>query len=182
MMASVALCGVRTRDDEHGEREAAPLHPGMADVRAFALDWLVTGKHAADVLIVKTNQPTLHQQLQTLPWPDIPAQDHTRDRGMPAWSSAACRSPPWLAWRFPRHPGDADYPPGPVPAPPPLAHRDGVRGHQSHRRPGQPRAPGRLDPRDWGIEALHHLRDVTFAKDASQTPHQHRPTSHGQPA
>jgi len=44
-------------------------------------DWLVTAKHAAYVLIVKTNQPTLHCQLATLPWRDIPAQDHTRDRG-----------------------------------------------------------------------------------------------------
>jgi hypothetical protein len=44
-------------------------------------DWLVTAKHAAYVLIVKTNQPTLHCQLATLQWRDIPAHDHTRDRG-----------------------------------------------------------------------------------------------------
>jgi hypothetical protein len=34
------------------------------------------------------------------------------------------------------HPGPADHSPDPVPAQPPLAHRDGVRGHQPHRRPG----------------------------------------------
>jgi hypothetical protein len=36
--------------------------------------------------MVKGNQPTLHQQLRCLPWGDIPAQDHTRDRrpGHPA--------------------------------------------------------------------------------------------------
>ncbi len=34
---------------------------------------------------------------------------------------------------------------------------------------GKPRPPGRLDPRPLGIEALHHIRDVTFAEDASQT-------------
>jgi predicted transposase YbfD/YdcC len=51
-------------------------------------DWLVTATHAAYVLIVKTNQPTLHCQLAALhcqlaalPWRDIPAQDHTCDRG-----------------------------------------------------------------------------------------------------
>jgi hypothetical protein len=33
------------------------------------------------VLIVKHNQPTLHQQLRRLPWRAIPVSDHTRDRG-----------------------------------------------------------------------------------------------------
>jgi hypothetical protein len=46
-------------------------------------------------------------------------------------------------------------------APVALAHRDRVRGHQPHRRPGPPRG-------HWGIEALHHIRDVTFAEDACQ--------------
>jgi Transposase DDE domain len=44
-------------------------------------DWLVTGKHAAYLLVVKANQPALHQQLKILPWRDIPVADHTRDRG-----------------------------------------------------------------------------------------------------
>jgi predicted transposase YbfD/YdcC len=44
-------------------------------------EWLVTRKHAAYLLIVKANQPTLHQQLRRLPWRDIPVADHTRDRG-----------------------------------------------------------------------------------------------------
>jgi predicted transposase YbfD/YdcC len=44
-------------------------------------DWLVTIKHAAYLLIVKANQPTLHHQLASLPWPDIPVLDETRDRG-----------------------------------------------------------------------------------------------------
>jgi hypothetical protein len=30
---------------------------------------------------VKANQPTLHHQLTTLPWRDIPVLDETRDRG-----------------------------------------------------------------------------------------------------
>jgi hypothetical protein len=30
---------------------------------------------------VKANQPSLHHQLTTLPWRDIPVLDHTRDRG-----------------------------------------------------------------------------------------------------
>jgi predicted transposase YbfD/YdcC len=44
-------------------------------------DWLVTQKHAAYLLVVKANQPTLHQQLKALPWREIPVADYTRDRG-----------------------------------------------------------------------------------------------------
>jgi predicted transposase YbfD/YdcC len=44
-------------------------------------DWLVGVKHAAYLLIVKANQPTLHQQLKALPWREVPVADHTRNRG-----------------------------------------------------------------------------------------------------
>jgi len=44
-------------------------------------DWLVTHRHAAYLLIVKANLPTLHRQLATLPWRLVPIADHTRDRG-----------------------------------------------------------------------------------------------------
>jgi hypothetical protein len=44
-------------------------------------DWLVGVKHAAHLLLVKANQPTLHHQLATLPWPEVPAADHTQSRG-----------------------------------------------------------------------------------------------------
>ena len=44
-------------------------------------DWLVTQKDAAYLLLVKANQPSLHRQLTTLPWRNIPVADHTRDRG-----------------------------------------------------------------------------------------------------
>ncbi len=58
---------VVTTDALHTQREHA--------------DWLVTPKHAAYLLIVKHNQPALHQQLKALPWSDIPVADRTRDRG-----------------------------------------------------------------------------------------------------
>jgi predicted transposase YbfD/YdcC len=58
---------VVTADALHTQREHA--------------EWLVTQKHAAYVLIVKANQPSLHDQLATLPWRDIPIADHTRNRG-----------------------------------------------------------------------------------------------------
>src|SRR5206468_5081179 len=34
----------------------------------------------------------------------------------------------------------------------------------------------------WGIQALHHLRDTTFAEDASQLRTPNAPRAHGQPA
>jgi hypothetical protein len=67
-----------------------------------------------------------------------------------------------------RHPSPADHPPDPAACRPALADRDRVRSHQPHRRPGPPCSPRGLHPRPLGIEALHHVRDTTFAEDASQ--------------
>jgi DDE_Tnp_1-associated/Transposase DDE domain len=67
-------------------------------------DWLVTAKHAAYLLLVKANQPTLYHQLATLPWSDIPVADHTRNRGHGRVETAACRSPPSPAWTSPTPP------------------------------------------------------------------------------
>jgi predicted transposase YbfD/YdcC len=58
---------VITADALHTQREHA--------------DWLVTHKHADYLLLVKANQPTLHRQLQRLPWPQVPVADHTHNRG-----------------------------------------------------------------------------------------------------
>jgi predicted transposase YbfD/YdcC len=68
LLEGLDLAGrVLTADAMHTQREHA--------------DWLVTHKHAAYLLFVKANQPALHHQLATLPWRQIPVQDHTRDRG-----------------------------------------------------------------------------------------------------
>ena len=58
---------VITADALHTQREHA--------------NWLVTHKHADYVLLVKANQPTLHRQLQRLPWPQVPVANHTHNRG-----------------------------------------------------------------------------------------------------
>jgi predicted transposase YbfD/YdcC len=132
-------------------------------------DWLVTAKHAAYLLIVKANQPTLHRQLATLPWSDIPVADHTRNRGHQRVETPPPaghhRRRPGLP---PRHPGHPANPPSPVPAQPPLAHRDGVRGHQLTAAQASPARLADWVRGHWGIEALHHIRDTTFAEDASQ--------------
>jgi predicted transposase YbfD/YdcC len=71
---------VVTADALHTQREQA--------------DWLVTAKHAAYLLMVKANQPTLHHQLRRLPWGDIPAKTIPSTAATAGSRSAACRSPP----------------------------------------------------------------------------------------
>jgi hypothetical protein len=49
-----------------------------------------------------------------------------------------------------------------------VADRDRLCDHQPRLRPGQPACLADLLRGHWAIEGLHHLRDVTFAEDASQ--------------
>jgi predicted transposase YbfD/YdcC len=45
------------------------------------LDWLVTGKKAQYIAVVKQNQPLLHARVRALPWRQVPAGSVTRERG-----------------------------------------------------------------------------------------------------
>ncbi len=91
---------VVTADALHTQREHA--------------DWLVTQKHAAYLLIAKHNQPTLHHQLATLPCrgQTSPSRTAPAIAATAAWSSAASRSPPWLAWTSPTPPRRSASPAG----------------------------------------------------------------------
>jgi predicted transposase YbfD/YdcC len=147
---------VVTADALHTQREQA--------------DWLVTAKHAAYLLVVKANQPTLHRQLRRLPWPDVPVADHTHNRGHGRAESRRLQVTTVVGLDFP-HATQAIRVTRRVR---PLASRrwrtvtvyavTSLTANQAH--------PARLADwirGHWGIEALHHLRDVTFAEDASQT-------------
>ena len=146
---------VITADALHTQREHA--------------EWLVSVKHADYVLLVKDNQPTLHRQLQHLPWTDIPVADLTRDRahGRSEIRRLQVATVPGLGFphatqtlritRRVRKLRDRTWRSVTVYGLTSLGHlqasparlADYVRGH-------------------WGIEALHHIRDVTFAEDACQ--------------
>jgi DDE_Tnp_1-associated/Transposase DDE domain len=89
---------VVTADALHTQREHA--------------DWLVTAKHAAYLLIVKPNQPSLHQQLRRLPGARSPSPTTSATAAAAAWSAAACRSPPSPAWTFPTPPRPCASPAG----------------------------------------------------------------------
>jgi predicted transposase YbfD/YdcC len=146
---------VLTADALHTQREHA--------------DWLVSVKHAAYLLIVKANQPTLHQQLKALPWHDIPIADHTRDRGHHRVEIRRLQATTVAGLDFP-HATQAIR----------ITRR--VRPLTGHKwrtvtvyavtnLTAAQASPARLADwirGHWGIEALHHIRDTTFAEDASQ--------------
>jgi predicted transposase YbfD/YdcC len=146
---------VVTADALHTQREHA--------------DWLVSHKHAAHILIVKANQPSLHQQLKILPWRDIPIADHTHDRGHHRVELRRLQVTTIAGLDFP-HATQA------------LRITRRVRCLHSRRwrtvtayavtsLHAAQASPARLADwirGHWGIEALHHIRDTTFAEDASQ--------------
>jgi predicted transposase YbfD/YdcC len=66
LLAGLELTGVVvTADALHTHREAA--------------EFLVTGKHADYLFVVKANQPILLDRCAHLPWHDVPVLDRTRD-------------------------------------------------------------------------------------------------------
>jgi predicted transposase YbfD/YdcC len=146
---------VVTADALHTQREHA--------------DWLVTQKHAAYLLVVKANQPTLRQQLRRLPWRDIPVADHTRDRGHGRVELRRLQVTTVPGLGFP-HATQAIRITRRVR---PLAGRRWrtVTVYATTSLTAAQASPARLADwirGHWGIEALHHLRDTTFAEDASQ--------------
>jgi predicted transposase YbfD/YdcC len=157
LLEGLDLAGrVVTADALHSQREHA--------------DWLVTVKHAAYVLIVKANQPALHHQLSTLPWREVPVVDQTRDRGHARVELRRLQVTTVAGLDFP-HATQAIR----------ITRR--VRSLHSRRwrtvtvyavtsLTASQAHPARLADwirGHWGIEALHHIRDTTFAEDASQT-------------
>jgi predicted transposase YbfD/YdcC len=147
---------VVTADALHTQREHA--------------EWLVTVKQAAYVLLVKANQPSLHQQLKALPWREVPVADHTRNRGHGRVETRRLQVTTVAGLDFP-HATQAIR----------ITRRVRPLGSRRWRTvtvyavtsltAAQAR-PARLADwirGHWGIEALHHIRDTTFAEDASQT-------------
>jgi predicted transposase YbfD/YdcC len=144
---------VVTADALHTQREHA--------------DWLVTRKHAAYLLVVKANQPTLHQQLRALPWREVPVADHTHDRGHSHVETRRLQVTTVAGLGFP-HATQAIR----------ITRRvrplDGWRWRTvtayavASLTAAQASPVSRTTCAPWGHRALHHLRDTTLAEDASQ--------------
>ena len=126
------------------------------------------GRQADYVLIVKANQPSLHAQLVGLGWRQIPVMDRTRDHARGRIELRTLKVVTLTGLAFPhaaqaiqvtrrvRKVGSSRWHTETVYAVTSLTIRttspahlaDYIRGH-------------------WTTEALHHVRDVTFAEDAS---------------
>ncbi len=156
----------------------APLDLAGAVVTAAALhaqrehaQFPVTQKHAHCILTVKNNQPSLHAQLKDLPWRQVPAGFGAREKGhgRAGWRTlkvtavaAGTAFPPAaqaIQIRRRRRPltGTKRWPAGTSYAVTSLAASQATPAQLGHWVRGQ-----------WGIEALHHIRDVTHGEDTSQ--------------
>jgi predicted transposase YbfD/YdcC len=146
---------VITADALHTQREHA--------------DWLVTHKHADYLLLVKHNQPALRRQLATLPWRQIPVADTVCDRGhgrievrqLQVTTIAGLDFPHAIqALRITRRTRPLHRPRWRT-----------VTVYAVTSLTAARASPARLADwirGQWGIEALHHIRDVTFCEDTSQ--------------
>jgi hypothetical protein len=105
--------------------------------------WAVTHKQAHYLLSSGPTSPPCSKRCAGLLWHRIPELDRTQDRGHGRVECAPSRPSPSATSASPRRAGPPRSPAGPAW----LA--DYLRGH-------------------WAIEAVHHLRDVSFAEDGSQ--------------
>jgi len=156
LLHGVDLAGVVvTADAMHTQREHA--------------DYLVSVKNAVYICIVKRNQPGLYRQLKALPWTRVPVQDETHDRGHGRYEIRRLQVVSSERLDFP-HAVQAIR----------LTRR--VRDQKTKKwrtvtvyaitsltavqaRPAE--LAGHIRGH-WGIEVLHHIRDVTYTEDASQ--------------
>jgi predicted transposase YbfD/YdcC len=142
---------------------------------AEATEFLVTHKRAHYLFQVKANQPTLLARCERLPWHRVPVLDRTSDRGHGRVEMRTLKAVTVGRFGFP-------YAAQVLQA---TRKRKVAASHAStstrRRRwqtvtvyavtslPFEQASPARLADLlrgHWAIEALYHLRDVTFAEDA----------------
>jgi predicted transposase YbfD/YdcC len=142
--------------------DALQTHPEAAE-------FLVTSKHAHYLFVVKANQPTLLDRCTRLPWHRVPVADRTRDRGHGRIEIRTLKAVSVKRFGFPhasqviqvtRKTRDLD-----------TSRWRAVTVYAITSFPFELARPARLADLlrgHWAIEALHHVRDVTFAEDTSQ--------------
>jgi predicted transposase YbfD/YdcC len=142
------------------------------------LDWLVTGKEAHYIAIVKRNQPLLHAQVRALPWRQVPAGVPVRDRGHGRAETRtikaahvkgldfphACQAIKITRWR-------QETATGKISRETVYAITSLASAHATTRD------LARLTREHWSVEAHHHIRDVSFGEDASTSRTGHGPVN-----
>jgi predicted transposase YbfD/YdcC len=134
--------------------------------------FLVTSKHAHYILVVKKNQPSLYAQVKNLPWRNIPAGDRQHDRGHGRHEQRTLKAATVAAGLAFPHAAQAIR----------VTRRiRPISGQKKWRTftiyaitslTAAQASPAQLAGwirGHWQIEALHHIRDVTYGEDASQT-------------
>ncbi|MFB4303173.1 ISAs1 family transposase [Actinomadura sp. NTSP31] len=132
-------------------------------------DWLVEHKHADYIMVTKGNQKHLHAQLKRLPWREVPLGERTRDHSHGRDEIRRLKVCTVSGLLFPH-----------------AAQAIQIKRRRANIATGkttittvyaitslaaEQTGPAEL-ARDirghWQLEALHHVRDVTFAEDASR--------------
>ncbi|MFJ9909705.1 ISAs1 family transposase [Streptomyces sp. NPDC101152] len=159
LLAPLDLTGVTvTADALHTQRDHARF--------------LVEDKQAHYLLIVKANQPGLHQQLRSLPWEDVTARRYDREQGHGRKETRVTRvlTVTGLTLDFPHA----------VQAARVTRHRTDLKTGKRTRRTvyaltdlttqqASPQVIGHLARSQWVIEnRLHFVRDTAFREDASK--------------
>ena len=171
--------GAKTNETTHFQPLLAPLDLTGTVVTFDALhsvkaniSWLVETKKAHYIAVIKTNQPTAHSQLAALPWRDIAVQHTASGTGHGRRESRSIKT-----CAIAEELGGIAFPHA----------RLAIRVHRRRKQSGKREtresvyAVTSLDahqagPADlaaairghWGVEnSSHHIRDVTFAEDAS---------------
>lgn len=133
--------------------------------------WLVEAKKARYLLAVKRNQPTLFEALRTLPWKQVTARHYAREVGHGRAETRSMRTltVTGLGVDFPHV----------VQAAKVHRHRTDLKTGKVAREAlytvtdlsdwaASPQAIGHFARSHRGVEAVHHVRDVTFSEDASK--------------
>jgi predicted transposase YbfD/YdcC len=142
--------------------DALQTHPDAAE-------FLVTGKQAHDLLVVKANQPTLLDRCAAMPWHSVPVGDRTRDQAHGRVELRTLKVVSVQGFGFP-HAAQVIQ----VTRKTRDLHTNrwqAVTVYAMTSLPFQLARPARLADLvggHWAIEALHHVRDTTFAEDDSQ--------------
>ncbi|GHH56647.1 putative transposase YbfD/YdcC [Streptomyces candidus] len=137
-------------------------------------------KDAHYLLVVKGNQPKLHEAVRALPWKEVTARRYDRERGHGRRETRSIRTLtvtvtglaldfPYLVLAVKIHRYRTDLKTGKVTRQTVHAITDMTA------REASPQAIGRIARSQWGIEAVHHIRDTTFAEDASKIRTGHGP-------
>ncbi|MFI7368339.1 ISAs1 family transposase [Streptomyces sp. NPDC050149] len=123
------------------------------------------------LLVAKGNQKKLRRQLRRLPWQQMPLQGRTRTTGhgrSEVRRLKVCTVEAGLLFPHAVQAIEIERRRGGQHQDRQGSEEEPLRRHRPHPRSGGPRTAAELVQGHWSVEALHHVRGVTFAEDASK--------------